>query len=568
MRLLLALVAVVALSACRSSQASVDVPDEGSQVAPEPVAVAPADEGSGAPPPRATIEHTVVAGDTLWSLGRRYGCRTQELRDANGLSGDTIHAGRTLLIPPCEAESTPPPTPPAQGGTYQVQSGDYLELIAERVGCSVPQLMDANGLVNDVIYAEQVLNIPTCEGSGAEGSAEPAPDPDGTWRVRGGEYLGIIAARTNCTVNELMVANGLTSERINAGQRLQIPTCAGGRSVYADYDPTGGGAVATGTGTAPRPQSDATSLVALMRERGFRPPSRFKAYVIEITFTADRTAIERERRFDYDGTGDDTTGWNAASTVKLFAAIAAMQRAQALGFGLDVEIEFRGSRTYTHTLRSLVADAVGPSSNIAYDFLVTFVGFDELNRDFFTSRNGLAGTALRRAYESSRWMDMGFSSSFAVSPPLVLREGTRTREIDARTGSHDTGCYAAACTSLRDLAEAMRRVMLQEQLPSNQSYGLNDENLRFLRQTLRSERARGEEVVDGLARGDFAENTRFYHKAGFAGDWFSDNVYIFEPGSRQAWVVAMAGYPGRSSLNSAAAILGDIIASGALADLP
>lgn len=43
--------------------------------------------------------HTVAAGDTLYSLSRKYGTTVAAIKSANGMSSDTIVNGRTLKIP-------------------------------------------------------------------------------------------------------------------------------------------------------------------------------------------------------------------------------------------------------------------------------------------------------------------------------------------------------------------------------------------------------------------------------------------------------------------------------------
>ena len=51
------------------------------------------------PKPKPSVRHTVVKGDTLYSLSRRYGTSVGAIQRANGLSGTTIRLGRTLKIP-------------------------------------------------------------------------------------------------------------------------------------------------------------------------------------------------------------------------------------------------------------------------------------------------------------------------------------------------------------------------------------------------------------------------------------------------------------------------------------
>ena len=56
------------------------------------------------PPPASsfggrTVGHTVVPGDTLWGLSKRYNTSVEEIQAANGLTGSTIKKGETLQIP-------------------------------------------------------------------------------------------------------------------------------------------------------------------------------------------------------------------------------------------------------------------------------------------------------------------------------------------------------------------------------------------------------------------------------------------------------------------------------------
>ena len=51
------------------------------------------------PTPKPSVRHTVVKGDTLYSLGRRYGTSVGAIQRANGISGTTIRIGQKLRIP-------------------------------------------------------------------------------------------------------------------------------------------------------------------------------------------------------------------------------------------------------------------------------------------------------------------------------------------------------------------------------------------------------------------------------------------------------------------------------------
>ena len=43
--------------------------------------------------------HTVVAGDSLWGLSRKYGTTVEAIQAANGITGTNIRTGQTLTIP-------------------------------------------------------------------------------------------------------------------------------------------------------------------------------------------------------------------------------------------------------------------------------------------------------------------------------------------------------------------------------------------------------------------------------------------------------------------------------------
>ncbi len=63
--------------------------------------------GAGAGAEQATVPHTVAPGETLWDIaventlpGEDPRSKVEEIREANDLSGSTIHPGMTLEVPP------------------------------------------------------------------------------------------------------------------------------------------------------------------------------------------------------------------------------------------------------------------------------------------------------------------------------------------------------------------------------------------------------------------------------------------------------------------------------------
>ncbi|MGD8621458.1 MAG: LysM peptidoglycan-binding domain-containing protein [Anaerolineales bacterium] len=60
-----------------------------------------------------TVLYTVEANDTLGSIAANYNVRSQAIQDFNDLTSDTVFLGQVLIIPLCERNPTPGPSPTA-----------------------------------------------------------------------------------------------------------------------------------------------------------------------------------------------------------------------------------------------------------------------------------------------------------------------------------------------------------------------------------------------------------------------------------------------------------------------
>jgi LysM repeat protein len=80
--------------------------------------------------------------------------------------GQVLNIPGGTSTPPTQPPTTPPPTTPDEPGytNYVVQPGDTLNSIGQKFGVSWIEIAEANGIVNpNLIYAGQVLKIPTCQ---------------------------------------------------------------------------------------------------------------------------------------------------------------------------------------------------------------------------------------------------------------------------------------------------------------------------------------------------------------------------------------------------------------------
>lgn len=98
-------------------------------------------------------------------------------------------------------------------GSYTVKRGDSLSVIAERFGIALVDLKSANNLRSNTIHIGQELTIP---------GGAPLTSTEHT--ISRGETLSEIAQMYRVSIARLREANDLRDDRILIGQTLKIPT--------------------------------------------------------------------------------------------------------------------------------------------------------------------------------------------------------------------------------------------------------------------------------------------------------------------------------------------------------
>jgi membrane-bound lytic murein transglycosylase D len=167
------------------------------------------------------VTHRVAAGDSLWSIARRYTTTAEKVRKWNGLlRREVIHPGDELVlyVPKDTAarkarravarHDPGRPLPP----DYRVRSGDSLWSITRRFGLRLEDLAAWNGIATAAtLHPGQILRL--------------KPRPFVVHEVRRGESLWTIARRYRTTVDLLRRHNRLdASAVIRPGDKLKIPT--------------------------------------------------------------------------------------------------------------------------------------------------------------------------------------------------------------------------------------------------------------------------------------------------------------------------------------------------------
>ena len=147
--------------------------------------------------------YTVVAGDTLYKIARKYNMTIDELKKINNLSSDVLSIGQKLYLEPQENGDNLE--------TYTVKKGDNLYQIALKFDTTVDALKSLNGLNSNLLSIGQVLKIPSSSSS------------EIVYTVVAGDNLYQIARRFGTTVAALMERNNLGSSFLQVGQKLIIP---------------------------------------------------------------------------------------------------------------------------------------------------------------------------------------------------------------------------------------------------------------------------------------------------------------------------------------------------------
>ena len=99
--------------------------------------------------------------------------------------------------------------------TYVVQKGDTLYSIANKLGTTVSELKKENNLTSNTLQIGEILRIPT---------KEIYEEEENIYIVKKGDSLYSIANKYNTTVDELKRINNLTSNILSIGQVLKLPS--------------------------------------------------------------------------------------------------------------------------------------------------------------------------------------------------------------------------------------------------------------------------------------------------------------------------------------------------------
>lgn len=220
--------------------------------------------------------YTVVRGDSLSKISKRYNIKIDAIKKLNNMTSDTVRLGQKLKLPgkvdvpvavaPVVETKSAAKSAKKSGFTpytgetkeYVVKSGDTLGAIAYGNGINIRQLKELNSLKSDVLKIGQKLKIPAGKVEKVEETIlveekveevqkvtepvkvdepevkeapikdEPAPivsdaAPE-TYVVQEGDDVTGIALRWGTSVNAIREANNLAEdEQVTVGQIIKLP---------------------------------------------------------------------------------------------------------------------------------------------------------------------------------------------------------------------------------------------------------------------------------------------------------------------------------------------------------
>jgi len=263
----------------------------------------------------------------------------------------------------------------------------------------------------------------------------------------------------------LLVAGAVVTARSVAGAS-SAAFIAASRGITSRADPTDGAAATT----RPEPLSGPVPLDAALAAAGTRVPPGAHVYAARIGDGARGPTYD-----DYAaGGGALATDFWPASSIKVLAAVGALEYVAKLGFTGAASVDFGGSNSTT--IRALYDAAIRQSSNADYDGLVEIAGVNWLNREFLTPARGFPATVIQRSYTVGGTLD---------SPAITLTEGGRRVVLPARSASAVPECPAGNCSDLFDMSESVRRVVLNDEIPAAERFQISRADVAGLTDALR-----------------------------------------------------------------------------------
>lgn len=196
-----------------------------------------------------TVSYTVKQGDTLYLIGQKFGISFDEIKQANGLTTNSLMIGQVLTIPLVPQQR------------YTVQKGDTLYIVGRKFNANIEALQTVNKMNSTMLWIGQVLFVPAA--AQTTQPSEPTPPPVteptppsentespevvppisidfskplpavGQWgkippgvvlyHIQPGENLWVLAQRFHTSIDAIIKTNHLQTDWLQVNQPVFIP---------------------------------------------------------------------------------------------------------------------------------------------------------------------------------------------------------------------------------------------------------------------------------------------------------------------------------------------------------
>ncbi len=165
--------------------------------------------------------HTVQAGETLYSIAKKYNVKVDALQFLNAMKNNNIEVGQKLIINP-NLPSADTKEPQPVPGYHIVRHGETLFAISKMYNISVSDLKAINTLINNDIKIDQKLIIvPVKNNSGGEVKTPTSSADAFYYTIEKGETLFGICRKFNVSITDLRKLNNNLSQA-KAGEKIRI----------------------------------------------------------------------------------------------------------------------------------------------------------------------------------------------------------------------------------------------------------------------------------------------------------------------------------------------------------
>lgn len=164
--------------------------------------------------PAGSVLHNVVPGETLFSIAKKYGVPVESVMKENGLKGNDLSVGQSLIIEPAvpvSVASEPETITPIASTT---ESNKSKEKPTKRSEAPKKEKSEPSPRPEAIRPANSQTQVETSK-----------PMVPGEWRshtVQVGETLFSIASKYSSRVEDLITWNALTSNNLQQGQVLKV----------------------------------------------------------------------------------------------------------------------------------------------------------------------------------------------------------------------------------------------------------------------------------------------------------------------------------------------------------